>query len=200
VTWGAARRCAGCVFKGDDIPFVPNKRTGGVCIGSKIAPIFFNTMEDSGSLPIEMPVENMAMGDMIDIYPYEGVTKRHGTDEVICNFELKTQVMTPLPHYAYAPRIAHLSPRPLCLRALTNGGWWAVAGAAGRGSRGRAHPADRWARADGQGAHVVGAGQERRLPQAGGTRCQHTRLHFGAEDGGQGVRRGGHSAGHLLRA
>jgi len=80
-------------YMGDDIPFVPNKRTGGVCIGTKIAPIFFNTMEDSGSLPIEMPAENLAMGDMIDIYPYEGVTKRHGTDEVVCNFELKTQVL-----------------------------------------------------------------------------------------------------------
>jgi len=92
--------CAGayvCFLQGDDIPFVPNKRTGGVCIGTKIAPIFFNTMEDSGSLPIEMPAENLAMGDMIDIYPYEGVTKRHGTDEVVCNFELKTQVSEALP-------------------------------------------------------------------------------------------------------
>merc|ERR1719487_1741069 len=65
-------------YMGDDIPCVPNKRTGGLCIGSKIAPIFFNTMEDAGSLPIEMPVENLAMGDLIDVYPYEGVTKKHG--------------------------------------------------------------------------------------------------------------------------
>ena len=51
----------------------------GVCIGSKIAPIFYNTMEDSGALPIEMPVDDLNMGDVIDIYPYEGVTKRHDT-------------------------------------------------------------------------------------------------------------------------
>merc|ERR1719269_74578 len=80
-------------FMGDDIPFVPNKRTGGVCIGSKIAPIFFNTMEDSGAFPIEINVENMHKGDVIDIYPYEGVVKKHGTEEVITNFELKTQVL-----------------------------------------------------------------------------------------------------------
>ena len=53
---------------GDDIPYVPNKRTGGVCISSKIVPIFYNTMEDSGSLPIEMDVSNMNTGDVIDIY------------------------------------------------------------------------------------------------------------------------------------
>jgi aconitate hydratase 2/2-methylisocitrate dehydratase len=80
-------------FMGDDIPNVPNKRTGGVCIGSKIAPIFFNTMEDSGAFPIEINVENMHMGDVIDIFPYEGVVKKHGTEEVITNFELKTQVL-----------------------------------------------------------------------------------------------------------
>jgi aconitate hydratase 2/2-methylisocitrate dehydratase len=80
-------------FMGDDIPFVPNKRTGGVCIGSKIAPIFFNTMEDSGAFPIEIPVEDMAMGDVIEIYPYDGVVKRHGTGEVVTKFELKTEVL-----------------------------------------------------------------------------------------------------------
>lgn len=80
-------------FFGDDIPNVPNKRGGGVCIGSKIAPIFYNTMEDSGALPLEMPVDNLNTGDIIDIFPYEGVTKRHGTDEVICNWTLKTQVL-----------------------------------------------------------------------------------------------------------
>ena len=78
---------------GDDIPNVPNKRTGGLCIGSKIAPIFFNTMEDSGALPIEMPVDDMAMGDVVDIYPYEGVAKRHETGEEICRFSLKTDVI-----------------------------------------------------------------------------------------------------------
>ena len=80
-------------FFGDDIPFVPNKRAGGFCIGSKIAPIFFNTMEDAGALPIEMDVEKMAMGDVIDIYPYEGKVCRHDTDEVISTFSLKTQVL-----------------------------------------------------------------------------------------------------------
>mmetsp|Transcript_24118 Transcript_24118/g.64700 ORF Transcript_24118/g.64700 Transcript_24118/m.64700 type:complete len:899 (+) Transcript_24118:22-2718(+) len=80
-------------YMGDDIPCVPNKRTGGVCIGGKIAPIFFNTMEDSGSLPIEMDVSKLNMGDVIDIYPYEGVTKVHGTDEVLCNFAVKTDAL-----------------------------------------------------------------------------------------------------------
>ncbi|ANE55723.1 bifunctional aconitate hydratase 2/2-methylisocitrate dehydratase [Methylomonas sp. DH-1] len=80
-------------FMGDDIPYIPNKRAGGVCIGGKIAPIFFNTMEDSGALPIECDVTNMAMGDVIDIYPYQGVVKRHGSDEVVCEFKLKTDVI-----------------------------------------------------------------------------------------------------------
>lgn len=80
-------------FMGDDIPYIPNKRAGGVCIGGKIAPIFFNTMEDSGALPIECDVTKMAMGDVIDIYPYLGVVKRHGSDEVVCQFQLKTDVI-----------------------------------------------------------------------------------------------------------
>ena len=80
-------------FTGDDIPYVPNKRQGGVCIGSKIAPIFFNTMEDSGALPFETDVANLNMGDVIDIYPYEGKITRHGTDEVLSTFELKSQVL-----------------------------------------------------------------------------------------------------------
>ena len=80
-------------FTGDDIPYVPNKRAGGVCIGGKIAPIFFNTMEDSGALPFECEVENMAMGDVIDIYPYQGVVKNHATDAVICEFTLKTDIL-----------------------------------------------------------------------------------------------------------
>jgi aconitate hydratase 2 / 2-methylisocitrate dehydratase len=88
-------------FMGNDIPHIPNKREGGVCIGGKIAPIFFNTMEDSGALPFECDVTAMAMGDVIDIYPYEGVVKRHASpelgerdsDEVVCTFELKTDVL-----------------------------------------------------------------------------------------------------------
>lgn len=74
-------------FMGDDIPHVPNKRGGGVCLGGKIAPIFYNTMEDSGALPIELDVQKMAMGDVIDIYPYEGVVKNSAGD-VISEFEL----------------------------------------------------------------------------------------------------------------
>ncbi len=80
-------------FTGRDIPFIPNKREGGVCIGGKIAPIFFNTMEDSGALPFECDVSNMAMGDVIDIYPYLGIVKHHDVDEVLCRFELKTDVL-----------------------------------------------------------------------------------------------------------
>jgi aconitate hydratase 2/2-methylisocitrate dehydratase len=80
-------------YMGDDIPYVPNKRGGGLCIGGKIAPIFFNTMEDAGALPIEMDVSGMAMNDVIDIWPYEGVAKRHGSDEVLTTFSLKTQVL-----------------------------------------------------------------------------------------------------------
>jgi len=78
---------------GEDIPNVPNKREGGICLGTKIAPIFFNTMEDSGALPIECDVNEMAMGDVIDIYPYEGKVTRGGTDDVISTFELSTNVL-----------------------------------------------------------------------------------------------------------
>lgn len=80
-------------FMGDDIPYVPNIKTGGVCIGEKIAPIFFNTMEDSGALPIEMPVTKLNMGDTIDIYPHEGKVCEHGTDSIISEFSLKTPVI-----------------------------------------------------------------------------------------------------------
>ena len=59
-------------YMGDDIPYVPNKRSGGLCIGGKIAPIFFNTMEDAGALPLEMDVSKMDMGDVIDVYPLRG--------------------------------------------------------------------------------------------------------------------------------
>ena len=78
---------------GNDIPFIPNKRNGGYCFGNKIAPIFFNTMEDAGALPIEMDVSGMAMGDVVDIYPFEGVAKRHDSEEVLATFELNTPVL-----------------------------------------------------------------------------------------------------------
>ena len=79
---------------GDDIPYVPNKRGGGVCVGGKIAPIFFNTMEDAGSLPIEMDVSRLEMGDVVDIYPYAGKATAHGDEtDVLATFELKTNVI-----------------------------------------------------------------------------------------------------------
>ncbi|MCH1920510.1 bifunctional aconitate hydratase 2/2-methylisocitrate dehydratase [Shewanella sp. A3A] len=78
---------------GDDIPYVPNKRAGGFCFGGKIAPIFFNTMEDAGALPVELDVGMMEMGDVIDVYPYEGKVTRHDSDEVISEFTLKTKVI-----------------------------------------------------------------------------------------------------------
>ncbi len=78
---------------GDDIPFIPNKRAGGVCLGGKIAPIFFNTMEDAGALPIECDVTQLNMGDVIDIYPYEGKVKNSETEEEISSFSLKTDII-----------------------------------------------------------------------------------------------------------
>lgn len=76
---------------GEDIPFVPNKRFGGVCLGGKIAPIFFNTQEDSGALPIEVDVSALKMGDVVDILPYEGKIVKNG--ETVAEFELKSQVL-----------------------------------------------------------------------------------------------------------
>ncbi len=78
---------------GEDIPHIPNKRAGGFCLGSKIAPIFFNTMEDAGALPLECDVSGMAMGDVIDLYPYAGKICRHGSDETLCEFTPKHEVL-----------------------------------------------------------------------------------------------------------
>jgi len=78
-------------FTGEDIPFVPNKRFGGVCLGAKIAPIFYNTMEDSGALPIELDVSQMNMGDVIELRPYEGKALKDG--KVIAEFKLKSDVL-----------------------------------------------------------------------------------------------------------
>jgi aconitate hydratase 2/2-methylisocitrate dehydratase len=80
-------------YIGDDIPHVPNKRDGGVCIGGKIAPIFFNTMEDSGALPIECDVSRLNTGDVIDIYPYEGKITNHASGEVLSTFVLKNDIL-----------------------------------------------------------------------------------------------------------
>lgn len=74
-------------FMGNDIPNIPNKRTGGVVIGGKIAPIFFNTAEDSGALPIQCDVSNMKTGDIIVIKPYEGKVLSEAGD-VVATFEL----------------------------------------------------------------------------------------------------------------
>ena len=78
-------------FTGQDIPFVPNKRFGGVCLGSKIAPIFYNTMEDAGALPIELDVSNMEMGDVVELRPYEGKAFKNG--ELISEFQVKSDVL-----------------------------------------------------------------------------------------------------------
>ena len=75
---------------GDDIPFIPNKRTGGICIGTKIAPIFFNTMEDAGTLVFEADVEKMESGDVITIFPYEGKIENENSEN-ISSFELKSE-------------------------------------------------------------------------------------------------------------
>ena len=78
-------------FTGEDIPYVPNKRFGGVCLGNKIAPIFYNTMEDAGALPIELDVSQMNMGDVIELLPYEGKALKDG--KVIAEFKVKSDVL-----------------------------------------------------------------------------------------------------------
>ena len=78
---------------GDDMPYIPNKRDGGICIGGNIAPIFYNTMEDAGALPIETVVDNMNTGDIIDIDVYTGRITNHESGELISEFELKTDVL-----------------------------------------------------------------------------------------------------------
>ena len=80
-------------FMGDDIAYVPNKRAGGYVLGGKIAPIFFNTMEDAGALPIEVDVTKLAMGDVIDVYPFKGQVCRHDSDDIVSTFKLKTEVL-----------------------------------------------------------------------------------------------------------
>ncbi|MCR6496107.1 bifunctional aconitate hydratase 2/2-methylisocitrate dehydratase [Thermomonas sp. S9] len=78
-------------WTGDDIPYIPNKRAGGVCLGGKIAPIFYNTMEDAGALPIELDVSQMEHGDVVELRPYEGKALKNG--EVIATFALKSEVL-----------------------------------------------------------------------------------------------------------
>ncbi len=78
-------------FTGEDIPFIPNKKFGGICLGTKIAPIFYNTMEDAGSLPIELNVDQMNMGDVVELRPYEGKALKDG--KVIAEFTVKSEVL-----------------------------------------------------------------------------------------------------------
>jgi len=79
-------------FMGNDIPHLPNKRTGGIVLGGKIAPIFFNTAEDSGALPIQCDVSKMAMGDVITIYPFKGIIA-NAAGETIATFKLDPLTM-----------------------------------------------------------------------------------------------------------
>ena len=79
-------------YFGDDLPGVPNKRSGGICIGEKIAPIFFNTMEDAGALVFEAPVDQLNMGDIIEIRPYDG-TILSETGDILAEFTLKSDVL-----------------------------------------------------------------------------------------------------------
>ena len=79
-------------FFGEDMPGVPNKRSGGICIGSKVAPIFFNTMEDAGALVFEAPVDEINYGDIIEIRPYDGkILSESGA--VLSEFEFKSEVI-----------------------------------------------------------------------------------------------------------
>ena len=78
-------------WTGDDIPFVPNKRFGGFCLGNKIAPIFFNTQEDAGALPLELDVSQMEMGDVIELRPYAGKALKNGQE--IASFAVRSQVL-----------------------------------------------------------------------------------------------------------
>ncbi len=100
---------------GNDIPFIPNKRNGGYCLGGKIAPIFFNTMQDAGALAIECDVNQIAMGDVIDIDIRQGTIKRHQSGEVISKFSFKTPTL--LDEVRAGGRIALIIGRGLTTRA-----------------------------------------------------------------------------------
>ena len=78
---------------GEDIPFIPNKRQAGICIGGKIAPIFFNTLEDSGALAFECDVSKMNLGDVIEIYPYDKKVVSADSGELLCEYEYKSNTL-----------------------------------------------------------------------------------------------------------
>src|SRR5690625_4342842 len=80
-------------YFGEEMPGVPNKKNGGICIGGKVAPIFFNTMEDAGALVFEAPVDRLEYGQVIDIRPYEGKVLDADSGEVLSEFELKSPVL-----------------------------------------------------------------------------------------------------------
>ena len=80
-------------FFGEDVPGVPNKRAGGICIGGKVAPIFYNTMEDSGALVFEAPVDEIGQGQVIDIFPYAGKITDHESGKLLSEFVLKSEVL-----------------------------------------------------------------------------------------------------------
>ena len=77
---------------GDEIPCIPNKKEGGFCFGGKIAPIFFNTLEDSGAFPVECDVSKLNMGQEIIFEPFNGKILDADSGEVLSTFELKTPV------------------------------------------------------------------------------------------------------------
>jgi aconitate hydratase 2/2-methylisocitrate dehydratase len=80
-------------FFGEDMPGVPNKRSGGICFGGKVAPIFYNTMEDAGALVFEAPVDNIGFGDVIEIRPYDGKIINLASGETVSEFALKSPVL-----------------------------------------------------------------------------------------------------------
>ena len=105
-------------YIGEDTPGVPNKRAGGICIGGKVAPIFFNTMEDSGALVFEAPVKKLSTGLVIDILPYEGKIVDHETQEVLSEYEFKSDVI--LDEVRAGGRINLIIGRGLTRRAREN--------------------------------------------------------------------------------
>ena len=98
---------------GKDIPCVPNKRTSGLILGSIIAPIFFNTAEDSGALPIEVNVDELETGDIIDVYPYAGKIEKDG--KVISTFKLSPNTI--IDEYRAGGRIPLIIGRGLTTKA-----------------------------------------------------------------------------------
>ncbi|MBV5279643.1 MAG: bifunctional aconitate hydratase 2/2-methylisocitrate dehydratase [Campylobacteraceae bacterium] len=100
-------------FMGRDIPYVPNKKTGGIILGTTIAPIFFNTAEDSGALPIEVNVDALETGDIIDVYPMAGKVEKNG--KVVATFTLSPNTLAD--EYRAGGRIPLIIGRGLTMKA-----------------------------------------------------------------------------------